>query len=142
MKNEIQLRWSDLDPNFHIKHSVYYDWGASLRIDFFVANGLTIELMHQHNIGPILFREEAIFRKEVLMKDKVKINIEITKAKRDYTRWSIRHTITKNDEILATIINVDGSWINSIERKLAAPNQIFELAFKNMPIADDFEWTD
>lgn len=31
---EIQLRWSDLDPNFHLRHSVYYDWGAFCRIEF------------------------------------------------------------------------------------------------------------
>ena len=33
-KNSIQLRWSDLDPNFHVRHSVYYDWGAFCRIEF------------------------------------------------------------------------------------------------------------
>ena len=31
---EIQVRWSDLDPNFHLRHSVYYDWGAYCRIEF------------------------------------------------------------------------------------------------------------
>ena len=26
---EISFRWSDLDPNFHVRHSAYYDFGAS-----------------------------------------------------------------------------------------------------------------
>ena len=35
----IQLRWSDLDPNFHIRHSVYYDWGAFVRVEFLNEHG-------------------------------------------------------------------------------------------------------
>ena len=31
---DIQLRWSDLDPNDHIRHSVYYDWGAMCRMEY------------------------------------------------------------------------------------------------------------
>ena len=31
----IQIRWADLDPNFHLRHSVYYDYGAYCRIGFF-----------------------------------------------------------------------------------------------------------
>jgi acyl-CoA thioesterase FadM len=25
---ELSFRWSDLDPNFHVRHSAYYDFGA------------------------------------------------------------------------------------------------------------------
>ena len=31
---KVEIRWSDLDPNFHLRHSVYYDWGAYTRISF------------------------------------------------------------------------------------------------------------
>jgi acyl-CoA thioester hydrolase len=141
-EKEIQVRWSDIDPNFHVRHSAYYDWGALLRVDYFVSHGLTIEMMNEHQIGPILFREEAIFKREILMKDTVKMDIKLTKARRDYTRWSIRHTITKNNDTIAAIINVDGSWINSIKRKLAEPNPLFEKAFTHAALADDFEWLD
>ena len=25
----VEIRWSDLDPNFHLRHSVYYDYGVT-----------------------------------------------------------------------------------------------------------------
>ncbi|MGZ5287761.1 MAG: acyl-CoA thioesterase, partial [Flavisolibacter sp.] len=61
----LQLRWSDLDPNFHIRHSVYYDWAAFCRIEFLNEYGLTSQVMQQLNFGPILFREECVFRREI-----------------------------------------------------------------------------
>jgi acyl-CoA thioester hydrolase len=30
----LDIRWSDLDPNFHLRHSVYYDYGAFARVQF------------------------------------------------------------------------------------------------------------
>ena len=63
----VQIRWSDLDPNFHLRHSVYYDWGALCRIEFLYQFGLTTDIMQQLNFGPILFREECVFKKEIKM---------------------------------------------------------------------------
>lgn len=142
MEKEIQVRWSDIDPNFHVRHSIYYDWGAMFRIEFFVHNGLSLEVMNEHHIGPVLFREEAIFKKEILMEDTLKIDIQITKAKRDFSRWSIRHVLTKNEGVVAAIINVDGAWINTVKRKLAEPNDFFEKALEKIPPSEDFQWID
>ena len=30
-KQNLQVRWADLDPNGHVRHSVYYDYGAQIR---------------------------------------------------------------------------------------------------------------
>ena len=30
---QLSFRWSDLDPNFHVRHSTYYDFGAQHRIE-------------------------------------------------------------------------------------------------------------
>ena len=82
----VEIRWSDLDPNFHLRHSVYYDFGAFARVAFFNSVGITPQLMVQHNIGPILFKEECIFKKEIRFEDKVTINIKLDKIKTDYAR--------------------------------------------------------
>ena len=63
--NQISLRWSDLDPNFHVRHSAYYDFGAQHRIEILESLGLTMKVLQQQHFGPILFREECIFRKEI-----------------------------------------------------------------------------
>jgi acyl-CoA thioester hydrolase len=136
----IQIRWSDLDPNFHLRHSVYYDWGAFCRIEFLNEQQLTAEVMIKHGFGPILFREECTFRKEIRLGDEVKIHLHLLKARKDYSRWSIQHHITKNNDLLAAIINVDGAWINTIERKLTSPPEIVRHVFDKMPKSEQFEW--
>ena len=136
----IQLRWSDLDPNFHIRHSVYYDWGAFCRIEFLNEFGLTSQVMKDLDFGPILFREECIFRKEIRSGDLVMISLEITKSKSDFSRWSIRHNISKDTGILCAILTVDGAWMDVTKRKLASPPEKVHEVFELMPKAQEFEW--
>jgi acyl-CoA thioester hydrolase len=135
----VEIRWSDLDPNFHVRHSVYYDFGAFARIAFFTNNGMTPLLMTQLNIGPILFREECVFKKEIRFEDKVIINVKLDKAKADYSRWTIVHQIFKNDNILVASITVDGAWIDTQKRKLTVPPDIFTPAFKKIPKTESFQ---
>lgn len=141
-KQKVQIRWSDLDPNFHLRHSVYYDWGAYCRVAFLTQYGLTTELMQELKIGPIIFREEAIFRKEIRSGDDVEIDLLLIKAKRDYSRWSIQHHVIKNAGQLCTLINIDGAWLNTKERRLAIPPPAAMEVFSKMPLAPGFEWLD
>jgi acyl-CoA thioester hydrolase len=138
----VQVRWSDLDPNFHVRHSVYYDWGAFCRVQYFDEIKLSTDMMLQHHIGPIIFREECIFRKEIRMEDKVTIDFRLLKSKRDYSRFSIRHVMTKNDGELCATLTVDIAWIDTHKRKLAVlPEEIYGLVIL-APMAEEFQWID
>ena len=137
---EIQLRWSDLDPNFHLRHSIYYDWGAFCRIEFLREFELTAHVMQELHFGPILFREECIFKKEVRDGDKITIDLSLLKAKKDYSRWSINHHIRKNGDTVSAIVTVDGAWINTIQRKLTLPPPIVVKVFSHMPVDENFQW--
>jgi acyl-CoA thioester hydrolase len=90
--------------------------------------------------GPILFREECIFKREIRSGDEVKMNLQILKSKQDFSRWTIQHHIIKNNETLAAILTVDGAWLNVIERKLASPPEQVHEVFNKMPKAENFEW--
>jgi acyl-CoA thioester hydrolase len=138
----VHIRWSDIDPNFHTRHSVYYDWGASCRLDFLNAQGLTTILMQTLHFGPILFREECLFKREIRFGDNMTINLELTKARRDYSRWSIQHTLMKDTETVAAILTVDGAWIDTEKRKLAIPPRVAIEIFSTMPVSGDFQWLD
>ena len=143
MKNfttKIQVRWSDLDPNVHLRHSVYYDWGALSRIEYLFSVGLTTSVMQKLQIGPILFREECVFKKEIRFGDEVTINVELVKARRDFSRWTFRHTIIKNTDTVSAILTIDGAWLDVAKRKLAVTPQEVKDAFKDIPMAEDFVW--
>ena len=136
----VQVRWSDLDPNFHLRHSVYYDWGALCRVAFLEKSGLTWKRMYELKIGPILFREECVFRREIHLNDPVTIDMRLEKAKRDFSRFTIRHEIKKNLETVSAILTVDIAWINALSRKLAVlPDEDIAL-LANGPLTPDFTW--
>src|SRR6185295_18354328 len=103
----IQIRWADIDQNRHLRHSVYYDYGAMARITFLSEMGLTAEKLEELKIGPIIFREEAIFKREINLEDKIEIDVELTKGTPDFSRWAIRHSIIKKDGTVAAILNLD-----------------------------------
>jgi acyl-CoA thioester hydrolase len=137
----MEVRWADLDPNFHLRHSVYYDYGATARIDFLQQHGITPAFMQQHAFGPVIFREECLFKKEIRPEDKITIDLNLQSASPDYARWSIRHTIFKNINIVSAVITVDGAWIDVVKRKLTIPPAEVVQTFNNMQRNEQFKWT-
>lgn len=137
---ELQVRWADLDPNVHLRHSVYYDWGAFCRISFFDELKLSTGVLQQLQIGPILFREECIFKREIRLGDRVSIDLRLLKAKKDYSRWTIQHNIIKNGDTLSAIITVEGAWLDVVKRKLTVPPPEAKQVVEAMPKDEGFEW--
>jgi acyl-CoA thioester hydrolase len=136
----IQLRWSDIDANRHLRHSAYYDFGAAVRVKYLSENGITSERLEELHLGPVLFREEAIFKREVKFEDQITIDVQLLKSTQDYGRWSIRHHIVKSDGTLAAIINIDAAWIDLVKRKLAIPPESIREAFEAFPKSPDFQF--
>ena len=139
---EVQVRWSDLDPNVHLRHSVYYDWGAFCRIAFLNEHQLTTELMQRLQIGPILFREECVFKREIRLGDKATINLQVLRAKKDFSKWTIQHTVMKNEGTVAAILTVEGAWLDTAKRKLATPPPEVFGVFSQMPLGANFQRLD
>ena len=137
---KVEVRWSDLDPNFHLRHSVYYDWGAYVRMSFMTENGITPSLLQQYRIGPILFREECVFKREISFHDSVELTLHITKSTHDMSRWTMKHEIWKNKDTLSAILHIDCAWLDTHKRKLAVPPDSFIEIFNTIPKSDDFVW--
>lgn len=137
----ISIRWADIDANRHLRHSVYYDFGAAARMKLLYERGLTTHKLEELKIGPILFREEAVFRREIHLEDNISITVEMHACTEDYSRWSLRHTFLKENGTLAATITIDGAWIDLTLRKLAKPDVFIQRIFSQFPKSADFEWT-
>jgi acyl-CoA thioester hydrolase len=140
LSQNIQIRWADIDANRHLRHSVYYDFAAAMRMNVLSERGLTSKKLEEFMIGPVLFREEAIFKREILLEDKITLNLELVRTTPDFGRWSLRNSFFKGDGSLATILNVDGAWMNLNKRKLTAPNEFIQNIFENFPKSQDFQF--
>ncbi|MCC9074278.1 thioesterase family protein [Flavobacterium sp. F-65] len=136
---ELSFRWSDLDPNFHLRHSAYYDFGAQHRIEILEKLGLTLRVMQEQSFGPVLFREECVFRKEIKLSDKIAIHTKTSKMKPDGSRWSIIHEFINEEGKLCATITVDGAWMDTKLRKLASPTPAIAIeALSIFPKSEDF----
>lgn len=138
---KVHLRWSDLDPNFHLRHTIYYDLAAQMRTALFVQEGISPAYMMENHFGPVLFREECLFHREVRYGDELLLDLEVFYLKRNYSRWGIRHKLRRGDTICATI-TVEGSFIHSLQRKVIEPPALCSELMEKSPRASDFQWLD
>jgi acyl-CoA thioester hydrolase len=136
---QLSFRWSDLDPNFHVRHSAYYDFGAQHRIEILESLGLTMKVLQINTFGPILFREECVFRKEIALSDTIFIHTKISKMRPDASRWSIVHELKNEEDKLCATITVDGAWMDTKLRKIANPTPAIAMeAMTSIPKTVDF----
>ena len=127
-----EIRWSDIDPNFYVLHSKYYDYCANARLKVLAKNGVTMQAIQEEHVGPILFREECVFKKELKFGDEIEIWIKLLKSDKDFARWSFVNEIWKNGDTLAAVVTVDGAWMDTEKRKLAIPPDKFKEAFNKI----------
>jgi len=142
MKNtfyEGQVLWSQIDANRHLRHSAYADLCAQARSNMLKKMGLSLDEFANHGIGPILFREELIYYREVKLDEYVHVDIEITKFNLSNARFSFRHDVYKEDGVKAATVMVDGAWLDIRHRKLVnIPDQWYSY-LENVPRSIDYE---
>lgn len=135
---EGQVLWSQIDANMHLRHSAYADFAAQARLELLEKTGFSAALFHKLQLGPILFREETVYLREVALNDRIRVTCEMTKMRADGSRWSFRQEIYRGDGVKAAIINVDGAWLDTKERKVAILPAELQTQFKNIPKSADF----
>ncbi len=133
----ILIRWADLDPNGHVRHSVYYDYGAQIRIAYLQKHGFGIAWMAGNGIGPVLFREEAKFYRELSAEDELIIDAKLSGLSDDQRKWSMRHRIMRGDKLCATL-DLDGAWFDLKTRRLVPPPREMMEKFGALEHTEDF----
>lgn len=132
-------KWSDFDPNRHMRHTAYNDYAAEVRVRFFRDQNFSIEKFTKHNIGPILFTEETSFRKEIHLGETITADFKLLGLSENNERWKIEHRIFNEAGKLSAIVKVYGAWIDLSKRKLTIPPKKAKHLFDNAEKSDDFE---
>lgn len=118
---KFEVKWADVDPNMHLRHTVYLDYADQARIRFFNENGLPFSELQRLGIGPIIFGTQSNFRKEVLLSEKVTLDCALVGQSPDGRKWHIRHTVYKENGAVAAELEYRGAWLDLRARKLAVP---------------------
>ena len=128
-------KWSDFDPNRHMRHTAYNEYAAEVRVRYFTKQKFSITEFTKHHIGPILFTEETSFRKEIHIGENISVNIKLAGLSANNERWKIFNEVGE----LSAVIKVYGAWIDLNTRKLTSPPKEAQDLFLNAAKTDDFE---
>lgn len=132
-------RWADFDPNNHMRHSAYNDYAAEARVRMFNAYGLSLIEFNKLNIGPVLFREETNFKKEIRLSEDITVEVFLKGMSENGERFRFYHKIYKEDGRLAAEIEIYGAWLDLKERKLTRPPEIVLQTLRDIERTKDFE---
>lgn len=132
-------KWSDFDPNRHMRHTAYNDYAAEVRIRYFKHAGCPVEDFAKEGVGPILFTEHTSFRKEIHTGENIVGNARLSGLSENGERWKIRHEIINEAGKVAAIIDVYGAWLDLNKRKLTTVPEKFKHLFDSIERTEDFE---
>jgi len=132
-------KWSDFDPNRHMRHTAYNEYAAEVRIRYFSEQNFSIEEFTKHSIGPILFTEETSFKKEIHLGENISVNMKLSGLSSDNERWKIEHEVFNEAGKLSAIIKVYGAWIDLEKRKLTVPPKEAKHLFDTIQRTEDYK---
>jgi len=138
-KVSFNTKWSDFDPNRHMRHTAYNDYAAEVRVRYFRDQNFSIEKFTKHNIGPILFTEETSFRKEIHLGETITVDFKLLGLSKNNERWKIEHRVFNEAGKLSATIKVYGAWIDLTKRKLTIPPKEAQHLFINAEKSEGFE---
>ncbi len=122
-----------------MRHTAYNDYAAEVRVRFFQKQGLSINEFAKLNIGPVLFKEETSFLKEIHIGENITVKMKLEGVSKGIERWRFNHQIFNEKGELAAEIKVYGAWIDLVKRKLTAPPQKFVAIFENLSKTSNFK---
>ena len=136
---EFNTKWSDFDPNRHMRHTAYNDYAAEARIRYFAHAGHPVDELAKDHIGPILFEEFTSFKKEIQTGQSVTVNCKILGLSEDKRKWKIRHESLNSNRQLSAVIEVFGAWIDLEKRKLRTLPESYKDLLDGMHKTEDFK---
>ena len=138
-KIDFHTKWADFDANKHMRHTAYNDYAAECRIRFFNDNGFPIDQFEKEHFGPVLFKEETNFYREIKLGESISIELFLEGMSAKGERFNIFHKIFKEDGTLAAEIKIYAAWLDLIKRKLTNPPVGLIDTFNSLERIENFE---
>jgi acyl-CoA thioester hydrolase len=135
---EAKVLWSQIDANQHLRHSAYADFCAQARMEMLEKHGFSIGKLQKYRIGPVLFREELIYLREIKAGEQIVVKTVLTRLNKEASKWSFQQELFNGKGDKSAVINVDGAWIDLDKRKLTGLPHALKLLFDELPKSSGF----
>lgn len=125
----LEVRGSDLDANRHLRNTVFSEYATHTRFSLLASHGFSQTRFEALRFGPVMFREEIRYRREVLFGDAVAVNVLFGGLAVDGSQWKVVQEVHRSDGRQATVLTVLGgntrstSRFGSVRRKPVAPRR-------------------
>jgi acyl-CoA thioester hydrolase len=130
-------RWADIDFNQHMRHSAFADWAAYARCEWLDANGLNMRKLVELKVAPIMFEDRTKYFKEILIGERVTVDLQLAGTNHDASHWFLRNTFRRDYKVCA-VYEATGAWFNTASRRIAPPPPGLLEAYANMVRTDDY----
>ncbi|HNR30477.1 MAG TPA: thioesterase family protein [Candidatus Hydrogenedentes bacterium] len=130
--------WGDMDFNGHMRNTAYLDLSGTVRMMYFEACGFSVGEFARLRFGPVIFRDDIEYLKEIRLLEQVRVTLELAGLGGNGTRFRVRNRFFSEDGRPAAVVTSIGGWLNLENRKLAPPPDALAEALRGLPRAEDF----
>ncbi|AVP99383.1 thioesterase [Ahniella affigens] len=137
-RQTFQAGWGDMDFNAHMANTAFLDRAADVRMMFFAAHGFPMSEFRQRRLGPVLFRDEIDYQREISLLEMFHVELTLAGLAPDGSRFIMQNTFTNDAGKLCARIQSSGSWLNLETRKLQPPPPDLLAALNEIARTDTF----
>lgn len=138
-EEQFSVRWADLDANRHVRNTIFSEFATHTRFRLLESRGFGQERFESLRFGPVMFREEIRYRRELLFGGEATVNVLFAGLSDDGSQWRVHQEVTRPDGKQAAVLTIDGAWIHLDSRKLIAPPGDLLDVLRSLPRTADFE---
>jgi acyl-CoA thioester hydrolase len=110
-RTRIKVRWNELDANGHVNNMYYHSYFDQARIEAFADAGVDRTRMLELGIGPVIYRSEIDYRKELKHPDYALLSTWFVEGER--ARGVVMQTLeSERDERLVATARFNGFFMD------------------------------
>ncbi len=130
--------WGDLDANQHLANTAILDHAADTRVTFFARCGFPGPRFAELRIGPVIVRDELVYRKELRLMDEYTVDLVTVGLSPDGVRFAVENTFRNAASEVTAIVTSEGLWFDLDRRKPRIPPPDLDAAMRSMPRGDRY----
>jgi acyl-CoA thioester hydrolase len=133
------VRWSECDMNGHARNTAYLEYCIDVRLSYLAERGFGWEEFRRLGFGPIMFREEIDYLREVRLLEEIRVNYQQLGLSPDGSRFRVSHELFRADGQQAARLVVSGGWLDLRTRKLVVPPEQVASIMRAIPRSPEWE---
>jgi acyl-CoA thioester hydrolase len=138
-RQSFRVGWGDLDGNHHMANRAFLDRAADTRVLFFAQHGFSVSRFASERIGPVILRDELVYRKELRLLDEFTVDLEVFGLSPDGTRFELGNTFRTLEDVVAAVVRSEGLWFDLDKRRPRAPPPELDAVEREMPRGEGFK---